>query len=409
MRLATRRGRLAALAVLGVLGIAVTGCASTTSEGASGHATANADLGSPNKATGTPVKIGVIGDAEPGAAAQGMQISGAEAAAKYVNEYRGGLNGHVIEIDGCSTNETPSTATACGVKFVKDGVVAAIVPTSGQDSAVHKALEGSGIPYVTGITADQAILGDPKSFILSNPLGIGTGALEIAKAAGVKRAAAVVVDVPAATGPVVALSKPLYGGAGVAFDLVPVSMQVADPTPQVQQAISKGVGQFSIFGDSAFVTTVIRSLKQLGFKGPIITQITNFPSDQVAAIPGGLKGVTTLSNVGRGKSVERSVYETVMSKYGDHIDVESDFPQSSYQDLLAVVSAVGLTPDAGADASSVLGALTHMPKQVGLPLGGGLQLQCGANRVIVLRSVCVGQVLENNLDTDGSVLEQKIL
>ena len=110
MKLTTRSGRMAALTIGVSLALTLAGCGGSSDSGDSG--TADVDLGTVNKATGTPVKVGFIGDAEAGSGALGNAIAAAEASAKYANEYLGGLSGHKIELVTCSTEATPSTATA---------------------------------------------------------------------------------------------------------------------------------------------------------------------------------------------------------------------------------------------------------------------------------------------------------
>src|SRR5438552_15808997 len=111
---------------LAVTGLVAAGCSSSGSSSSTGSGTATsgsssaaADAGSGSsvfgtakKATGTPYVFGMIND-ETGAVTFPEARQGAIAAANYVNNYLGGINGHPIQIDNCTGDGTPATAARC--------------------------------------------------------------------------------------------------------------------------------------------------------------------------------------------------------------------------------------------------------------------------------------------------------
>src|SRR5271165_6232657 len=109
---------LSALA-LAVTGLVAAGCSSSSSSSSGGSSTPAASsttaaagssvFGTPKKATGTPYVFGMIND-ETGAVTFPEARQGAIAAANYVNNYLGGINGHPIVIDNCTGDGTPATA-----------------------------------------------------------------------------------------------------------------------------------------------------------------------------------------------------------------------------------------------------------------------------------------------------------
>ena len=140
-------------------------------------------LGTPNKATGTPIKIGLVSDGKTDAIDNTQSIAAAKAVFDYANDYLGGINGHPIEVDTCETKQTPSGATSCGVQMLNDKVAAVLVGASGQDTAIYTALNGE-IPYFTTTTASGGILGGAGAYVLTSPLSaIGAG-VPIAQNAG---------------------------------------------------------------------------------------------------------------------------------------------------------------------------------------------------------------------------------
>ncbi|GAA4370871.1 ABC transporter substrate-binding protein [Nocardioides caricicola] len=402
-----RRGRLAAIALIGVASLTLASCASSDgdSEGGTGDSKETTDLGEKNPATGEPVKIGVTAD-EPDDA----RLTGYRATTEYINEYLGGLNGHPIELVECATKNTPAGGTACGVQFGQEDVAAVLAPNIGVSLSVYKPLEGSGIPYITQLTADVDVLGSDEAFVLFNPLGLGSATIAVAKDEGVKSAAFVMPDLPSTTGPVKELAEPQYEAAGLELAIVPIPLQVADPTAAIQQAISDGAGQLVFFGETEFVTTGIKTAKQLGFDGPLITQVSGFPEDQIASIPGGLEGVIVLGSTTLDESDEdRKLYNTVVETYADGAPVDDIFTTAAFQVELALQKALALTPDSGADAASVMDALQNMDRPVPLPLGGGMTFQCGADVIAVLPGVCVATTLRSNLDADGNAVSEEVL
>jgi branched-chain amino acid transport system substrate-binding protein len=412
-RLASRRAG-GAFALLGVVSLVAAGCGSSSGSGTGGSSASAspavnaAVLGTPNKATGSPIKLGFVNDGNGG----GIDNTGywitAQTAAKYANDYLGGLNGHVIDLDHCETGNTPSGGTACGVQMVKDNVATVLVATSAQDHSIFAALGGK-IPYVTGSAADSAILISPGGFVLNNSLGgLGAG-LASAKKVGAKKAGIIVIDVPAATGPVKALAAPYYKKAGIELDFIPISPSVADQTPQIQQAISRGDGQFTITGTSEFTGASLKALKQLGFKGPILTALSPFPKSVVDAVPGGVAGVTNAVSVTDALSdKDVQVYNAATVKYHGQTSATGTTSQLGYQVTLSFVKA--LTGDTTAvDAKSIQTALSTMPKPIPLVLGGGITFQCGSKPFAIIPNVCTSGILIGTLQSDGTVKQYDLV
>jgi branched-chain amino acid transport system substrate-binding protein len=417
-RIAMARRAGTAFALLGLVSLVAAGCGSSSKGGGnaspSGSAASSAPaataavLGTPNKATGTPIKLGFVNDG----ASQGINNSGyfttAQTAVKYANDYLGGLNGHVLSLDHCETGNTPSGATACGVQMVKDNVATVLVATSAQDHSIFAAIGGK-IPYVTGAAADTGILLSKGGFVLDNSLGgLGAG-LASAKQAGAKKAGIIVIDVPAATGPIKALADPYYKKAGITLDLIPISASVADQTPQIQQAIARGDGQFTITGTNDFDGSALKALKQLGFKGPTLTALTPFPKSVVDNVPGGVEGVinaVSVTDAPTDKDVQ--VYNAASQKYNGVVSDTGTTSQLGYAVVLSFVKALtGVTT--AIDATSIQTALSSMPKPVPLVLGGGITFQCGSKPFAIIPNVCSSTILVGTLKADGTVTKYEVV
>jgi branched-chain amino acid transport system substrate-binding protein len=402
-----RRGRMAAVAMIAVSSLALAGCASSDgdSEGGTSPAKETTDLGAKNEATGDPILIGVTGEDPDDARLTGYRMT-----TEYINTYLGGLNGHKIELDECVVGNSTSGATKCGVQFGQDDVAAVLAPNIGESLSLYKPLEGSGIPFITQLTADADILASEDAAVLFNPLGLGSATIAVAKDEGLDSAAFIMPDLPSTTGPVKALAEPQYEAAGLDLEIVPIPIQVADPTAAIQQAMSGGAGQLVFFGDTEFVTTGIKTAKQLGFEGPMITQVSGFPEDQIASIPGGLEDVIVLGSTTLDESDDdRILYNTVIDTFAGDAPVDDIFTTAAFQVELALVNALALTPDAEAGAAGIMDSLQNMDRPVPLPLGGGMTFQCGADVIAVLPGVCVATTLRSDLDADGNAVSEDVL
>ena len=404
MRVHEGRRRFAVLVVtLSSLALIAAACTSSNPAPPSGAPGSQPDssavLGKPNKATGSPIKIGFVDDGKTPGIDHTPLIAAFNATVQYANEYLGGINGHVIEVDECATLNTPSGATQCAVRLTQDGVAAVLVTASAQDANVFNALAGTGITYFTFAAANQDVIVKPGALVLTNPTASVAAPAKIAKEAGYAKAGMIVIDVPAATGPLNTLARPIFEKAGVGLEMVAISPQTADMTPQIQAAIGTGAQLFSVIGTDDFNATAIKALKQLDFQGKIV--MVTQPNESMAEnIPGGLEGVLYLTAVtGDQSDPDVQLYNAVMQTYAPDA-VSSSLSPWAFVNVMAFVRA--LTGDASAvDAASVAKALGSMPKQIPLPMGGGITYQCGANLVPILANVCSVNFLETTLDAQG--------
>ncbi len=343
--------------------------------------------------------MGIVGDGSTAGVDNTSSTDAAVAAAEYANDYLGGLEGHVIKTDLCVTKNTPTGGTACGVQMVKDKVAAAIVPVLAQDGAVIAAMKSSGIPYISQTSANSAVLLDPTASVFTNPIGTIGALATVAKQKGVDHVALVIIDVPAATGPIMMIATPIFAAAKVKLNLVKVSPTVADMTPQLQQAIGAGAGMFAITGVESFDVTAIKGLKQLGFKGPIQASINNPSPESVASIPGGFEGIISVNTI-TSDAADKDVrtFDAVMAKYAKGTRAD-DSAQLGYAGVLNTLLAV--KGSGASDAAAILKAIGSMAAPVPSIFGAGITFQCGAKEVPLTPAVCGAGVLQSVMDKDG--------
>jgi branched-chain amino acid transport system substrate-binding protein len=384
------RRRLLAVLASSVL-LVVTGLVSA---GTAGAGVVKADpLGAKKKATGAAVTIGLVSDGKSDAIDNTPEIKAVQAAAKYANDYLGGLAGHKINVKVCETHQTPSGATDCATNMVQANVPVVITPVSGQSGTIYDGLKASGIPYVQYGSIDQGVLSGTRSYVLTN--GIGTalaGPAGIARDAGVKKMGILVTDVPAASGPVKAAAPLFYKNAGVTPDVIVVPVGQADMTPQVQAGVSAGDGGFAMVGNPAFCTSAIKAIQTVGFKGPVVVIQQCLDQSSASATNGGYKGVKMLTATNTDpKNKEYKQYLAVMKKYAKGTDTGGVAP-GGYANVIALVKALpNLTGDVTKD--TIADGLTAMP-QTPLPLGGGITFQCNGQQISIAKASCSTAALE---------------
>lgn len=410
-----RRRLWGALAIVVVGGLLLAACGddddSTSSAGGGGTATtaaASAALGAENKATGTPVKLGLVSDGKSDTIDNTSEVQAAKAAVQYVNNYLGGVAGHPIDLTVCETKQTPSGATDCATKMVDAKVSAVLVGVSGQSGSIFKGLEGSGIPFFSYANIDQDVLIKPGAFVMTNGLSAIAGPAQIAKDKGVTKAAVVVSDVPAASGPVNAVGKIFYKNAGVDLTVVPVAPSVADPTPQVQSAIAGGAKAFAIIGNPTLCTGALKAMRTLGFQGPITLIPQCIDESSGSAIPNGYEGMLLVTSTTDDPSdPDFKVYTAVMDKYAKGVNKGGVAPGGFIVVVGFARALEGYTGDVS--AASVTQALSTMGKPVDLPLGGGITFQCGTKPVAITPNICAAKSLVGTLHKDGKATGYKTI
>ena len=114
--------RIVAVALIGAF---AAGCGSDSSsssdkdKSASSTSTpdASAALGTPKKASGDPIVVGML-NIESGPVTFPEYRQAAEAAVKYINDYKGGIGGHPVQLEMCATDGQPSTSARCAGQIV---------------------------------------------------------------------------------------------------------------------------------------------------------------------------------------------------------------------------------------------------------------------------------------------------
>ena len=266
MRRSSRTGLLRP--VRGLLAAAAMAMSALLSPLASG-ATADA-LGTPDRAAGSPVLLGLISDGGSGNVGTAPLVEqGARMGVAYQNAYGDGLDGHKIELYVCENQETPAGGQACANDMVQHGVAAVIEPFTGQGPTEVPTIVQAGIPYITMSGGSSAELSTAGAFDLQGgfPAILGAVALQ-AKQQGYKKVAFVVANVPSVVQATQVIGRLVFKAAGVGFQVLAVDPGMADMTPQLQAAVSNGASALGEAGDVTFCSSFLRAYASLGLHLP---------------------------------------------------------------------------------------------------------------------------------------------
>jgi ABC-type branched-subunit amino acid transport system substrate-binding protein len=379
---------------------------STTAAASSTTAAASSDpLGTPNKATGSPVKIGYIYDGQSAAIDNREDGLMAAASVKYANDYLGGLGGHVIDLQLCDGKQDAGLTTDCSNQMVQKGVAAVLFNVSGQAGSIVKPLAAANIPIVAFSSADASLIADKTAFNLSNPIaGIAAFPATVAGKNKFTKSAMIVIDVPGATGPAKAVGVPAFQAAGSTLDIVNIAPGTADMSPQVQAMLKKSPEMVHIIGNAVFCQSAIKALRDASYAG-VITMISNCVDPAtIKAIGAGLKGILVSYTAGEDPSnPDYKTYLAVKDKYaaGQTINV-SGTPVGSFVVVDAFAKAMAkvtgdITP---ATVVSTLQGMDALP----LPTVKGATFKCDGKAIPGIPIACTTGFATATLDATGKAV-----
>src|SRR5262249_51266355 len=107
------------VAALGLVGAVFAGSAQASVRAAS-------PLGTKDPAKGTPITIGVISNGKTPTVDQSIETPVAEATAKWINDYKGGLGGHPINVTICNDTGEAGKAGDCANQMIQQKVAAVV-------------------------------------------------------------------------------------------------------------------------------------------------------------------------------------------------------------------------------------------------------------------------------------------
>lgn len=340
-----------------------------------------------NKATGSPVKIGLINPEGGPAVSLPGNREAAVAATEYANAHLGGIAGHPIELVQCSNKEDPASARDCANQMVEAGVSAVVVTTTGQGESMAPIITGSGISYIAPNGSSNAELSSPNAFMLTSGFpGMLMSMASYAGSQGYDKVTAFVSDNNSAVPATQGIGGPAFQAAGVELQIVPVAQGTPDAAPQVSAGLSGKPDAVAVIGDATLCTSLIKALSTLGSDADTMLIQPCMDPSTVQAVGSMMDGahVFTTSDI-TSSDPEAVLYRSVMQQFAPDTDIEG-FTVTGYQGILGLVRATaGLQgePTAGAVSAAIAAA-----KNVVLPAGHGITFACDGSALPALPAVC---------------------
>ena len=405
------RPRVAEAAVETTVAVTSDTTADTTAEATAGETSAESGddaadpLGTPNPATGDPIKIGAIVESGAGGGSQGGQTLVAfDMAAQYLNEYQGGIAGHPIEIWSCENESTPAGAQDCAQQAVEQNVVAVVVPFDCCGDDQVPIVTGAGIPYVVASGSATSHLTTPGAFsVTGGYVATLGGVAKHASEQGFAKVVHLVIDVPSATGAATDIGGLVFANAGVDYEVVPVAPGTPDMTPQLSAA---GDAAVMVTGDISFCTSFNQAYDTLGLTNPKYQIATCIDPGVVESIPSAFDGSflpTGVSNEG----ADADLFAAIVEKYGDGtIDTDPLKAGTIATPLAHLINFSrffdGFDGDLTAEtAMAQMRAATNVP----LFLGSGATATCDGTAIPILPNVCSTGILMATLDANAQPVE----
>ncbi|GAB2982907.1 ABC transporter substrate-binding protein [Amycolatopsis acidiphila] len=403
-----RRVRAVVPALLAATVLVLSACSGGSSNSAADTADTTAALGTPDKATGTPVTLGMISDGKGTAIDQSAEIQGAQAAVGYINDYLGGLGGHPIDLKVCETKNSPAQATDCANQMVSAKVSGVVAGTLAEADQVISVLSAAKIPAFFSQAASKLGLSTPGVFSMTNAINYFSTPAAYAKQQGYQKATMVVIDVPGASGPAKQIGTLLFGNAKIAYNVVPIAPGTADMTPQIQAAEGDSPQMYVLLGDATFCSSAIKALRTLGVNATIAASETCVSKDASASIPGGYQGVKVIASLEfNADDPEYKTFKAALARYGGGT-APASIPGIGYTVTLALARAANAAKIQDTSAAGLLAAVQSAPP-VPYPLNGGATFQCNGKAVSLSPNICSANGIIADAADDGSLSNYQVV
>jgi branched-chain amino acid transport system substrate-binding protein len=355
-------------------------------------------------ASGTPVKIGFV-DMEDGPLAQPTIGQAAEAARQYVNESLGGINGHPLEFDKCSTTGAPDASAKCANQMVSDGVPAVYQGLDFGNDSLHPILKTAGIPWTGQEPFTPTDYQDGYFFSgsqVSYALGAGIYLRDVIKP---KKVTVISYSLPTATAAVDQYIKPAMAASGATVSVVTADYGAPDMSVPVGAAIATNPDVMIFFMADADCTHIITAANQLGYTGKIIAgNCGSFAKDAGAAAEGvyalsDVYSADDLSKAPQRDAADVNAYVAAMGKFAPGVDLNvfSQFVFAGVVNLATVLNGV----KGDITSTSVTSAL-DATKDV--PAFMGSTFSCSGDLTNLAPSACGADILV--LQSKGGKLAQ---
>ncbi len=347
----------------------------------------------PERAAGDPLVVGMM-NVEASPAGSYDELSRAvRAAAAFVNEELGGVDGRPVEVSVCDTGFSAEGSAACGQRFVDEDVAVVLggVDVFGNGIDV---LEANDVPFVGGIPISTRSMEAGNSFQFSG--GTWGAVVAFAHHALDVLGAEHVAVVHGEFEPITAsaeLAREVLEREGARATLVPHPVTAVDLTPAIQAASAVEPDALIVLGADTGCRAAFEAIASLRVTVPTFhTGACAAPAvlDQVDPEARG-RAIFNVEGPISDDDPDTVLYGEVIDRYGDGLDPVGAGTVSfrSFMNLYAVMRQLGGT---GVDAPAVTDALRSardVPSFMGHPYTcdrrqfEGLPAVCAPQQILV--------------------------
>jgi branched-chain amino acid transport system substrate-binding protein len=354
-------GILAALATCALLVAACGGDDSSSSNASKSAATATPDssaaLGSEDKASGSPITVGLL-NLESGPVTFPEYRQAAEAAVKYINDYKGGIGGHPVELASCATDGQPATSARCAGQIADKKPVFIL---GGADTGAPGAFPVwkrsdvavlGGIPF-TPVESNAPNAVEFMSVSIADNAAASTYAV---KELGVKKASVIYTDDTQGKFTGLGVIAPVLKAQGVDVKTVPVAPNAADLSSVAASAIENGPDMVYVNSPNA-CPGLLKALKAVGNTAKIfgIDPCTSPPALKTAGDAAeGLYFAQPFDSLDSGTDDAKAMLAAVQ-KYGPANLALDSIAQAGFSSVINIQAALDGVKDLNTQA--ILGAV----------------------------------------------------
>jgi branched-chain amino acid transport system substrate-binding protein len=261
--------------------------AEETEEGEEGGATA---LGKPDKATGSPIVFGML-NLENGPVTFPQSREGAEAAIEYVNNYKGGIQGHPIELVECATDGQPATSTRCANQIVEKNPLLILGGADTGAAGAFPVYERKHLAYVGGLPLTP-VESNAKNGSIFISVSVGDNIAMVAYAKdelGLK--SGVVLQTGDTQGKYSGeIISSAMEGAGMSTKVITVSPTASDLSAPAAEAVSSGA-EFIYIETPNECAAMMKALESVGNTATVAAVGTCSAPSQIEAAGPAAEGV----------------------------------------------------------------------------------------------------------------------
>jgi branched-chain amino acid transport system substrate-binding protein len=311
-----------------------------------------------------PVLIGMVNmEASGGRQTVENYRRGTEAAIRYFNAERGGLQDRPVELRACTTAGAPEASAACAHQMVDQKVIAVRGGVDFGSGAALPILKAAGIPYLAGSPLLPPDFTTDGAFTFA-PGGVGNAAAAdyVATTLKAKKVAVLQADDPGGRNLADAFVKPVLLRRGIApgnITVHPEKVAAADLTGVVQAAVLDRPDAIIVLFPPPACQRIMQASAQLDVRVPMFyIEPCGAPDVLAAGGPGadGAYFLASLLNVkANAKNKDVRLYFREIEKYGEGVDPASIETQVGFAVTMTVLNRLA-TIDGVLNAAAVSSA-----------------------------------------------------